>query len=96
MIHEGLTSTPIPVTPLCTAEQEKMAEDLENSPMATPAGRRVSVASPRAREFMQELDNKDFGVKDIAMFSGIALLINNITGPGVPGLPNVTLIFTPS
>jgi len=38
---------------------------------------------------MEELDNKSFGVKDIAFFSGVVLLINNITGPGVPGLPNM-------
>eukprot|EP00039_Didymoeca_costata_P013080 m.193963 g.193963 ORF g.193963 m.193963 type:complete len:557 (+) comp15670_c0_seq5:103-1773(+) len=31
----------------------------------------------------------DFGGKTIGMFAGVALLINNITGPGVPGLPNM-------
>ena len=30
-----------------------------------------------------------FGSKTIGTFAGIALLINNITGPGVPGLPNM-------
>eukprot|EP00038_Savillea_parva_P026770 m.56106 g.56106 ORF g.56106 m.56106 type:complete len:587 (-) comp7652_c0_seq2:173-1933(-) len=31
----------------------------------------------------------DFGGKTIGMFAGVALLINNITGPGVPGIPNI-------
>ena len=31
----------------------------------------------------------DFGGKTIGMFAGVALLINNITGPGVPGIPNM-------
>ena len=30
-----------------------------------------------------------FGGKNIGYFAGIALLINNITGPGVPQLPNM-------
>lgn len=30
-----------------------------------------------------------FGGKTIGTFAGFALLINNITGPGVPGLPNM-------
>jgi amino acid permease len=30
-----------------------------------------------------------FGSKTIGFFAGVALLINNITGPGVPGLPNM-------
>ena len=35
-----------------------------------------------------EFDNW-FGGKTIGYFAGIALLINNITGPGVPQLPNM-------
>ena len=34
-------------------------------------------------------DKSSFGKKTIGMFAGVALLINNITGPGVPGLPNL-------
>jgi len=45
--------------------------------------------TPRARDFLNNLNSNAFGGKDIAYFSGIVLLINNITGPGVPGLPNM-------
>jgi len=31
----------------------------------------------------------EFGGKDIGFFAGVALLINNITGPGVPQLPSM-------
>ena len=44
--------------------------------------------TPRAGNFLDNLEH-NFGAKDIAYFSGIALLINNITGPGVPQLPNM-------
>jgi len=46
------------------------------------------VTSPNAQDYLSSLQH-DFGQKDIAMFSGVVLLINNITGPGVPGLPNM-------
>ena len=44
----------------------------------------------RGRSFMadNEQHNSGFGGKNIGYFAGIALLINNITGPGVPQLPN--------
>ena len=54
--------------------------------------RRLSVdptPDAAAEEFKEELNNANFGQKDIAMFSGVVLLINNITGPGIPGLPNM-------
>ena len=40
----------------------------------------------RGRSFMadNEQHNSGFGGKNIGYFAGIALLINNITGPGVP------------
>lgn len=49
------------------------------------------VDTPRAHNFMEKLgaNNADFGARTITMASGIILLINNITGPGVPGLPNM-------
>eukprot|EP00040_Diaphanoeca_grandis_P030813 m.182974 g.182974 ORF g.182974 m.182974 type:complete len:581 (+) comp32140_c0_seq2:152-1894(+) len=34
-------------------------------------------------------DTKSFGKKSIGTFAGVALLVNNITGPGVPQLPNL-------
>merc|ERR1711871_713808 len=71
----------------CRASPDLHSMDIDSDSMPANA-RRGSCTSPRAKEFMAELDNKDFGVKDIAMFSGVVLLINNITGPGVPGLPN--------
>jgi hypothetical protein len=37
----------------------------------------------------------DFGGKTIGMFAGVALLINNITGPGVPGIPNMSVTLQP-
>ena len=45
----------------------------------------------RGRSFMEEKEDatKGFGGKNISYFAGIALLINNITGPGVPQLPNM-------
>ena len=45
--------------------------------------------TPRAQDFFFKLEHGNFGGKDIAMFSGVVLLINNITGPGIPGLPNM-------
>jgi hypothetical protein len=45
----------------------------------------------RGKSFMAEKASAtaDFGGKNISYFAGIALLINNITGPGVPQLPNI-------
>ena len=45
----------------------------------------------RGKSFMADREErtKDFGGKNIGYFAGIALLINNITGPGVPQLPNM-------
>ena len=45
----------------------------------------------RGKSFMQEKESTtaDFGGKNISYFAGVALLINNITGPGVPQLPNL-------
>ena len=55
-----------------------------------------SEALRRGKSFMQEVSAKSdpefdnwFGGKTIGYFAGIALLINNITGPGVPQLPNM-------
>jgi len=42
----------------------------------------------KAPSFIGDLSH-NFGGKDIGYFAGIALLINNITGPGIPGLPNL-------
>jgi len=38
---------------------------------------------------MGDHDQAFGGKKTIGMFAGVVLLINNITGPGVPGLPNM-------
>lgn len=45
----------------------------------------------RGKSFMVEKAEatQGFGGKNISYFAGIALLINNITGPGVPQLPNM-------
>jgi len=44
----------------------------------------------RVSSFVSGLQHDDwFGGKTIGMFGGVALLINNITGPGVPSLPNM-------
>ena len=45
----------------------------------------------RGKSFMAEKASAtaDFGGKNISYFAGVALLINNITGPGVPQLPNI-------
>ena len=45
----------------------------------------------RGKSFMVEKEDatKGCGGKYISYFAGIALLINNITGPGVPQLPNM-------
>lgn len=55
----------------------------QNEPM-------MGVFSPRSEtEFLENAQSASsgFGLKEITMFSGIVLLINNITGPGVPQLP---------
>eukprot|EP00049_Salpingoeca_infusionum_P013279 m.247901 g.247901 ORF g.247901 m.247901 type:complete len:614 (-) comp15402_c1_seq1:776-2617(-) len=39
--------------------------------------------------FMGTLVHDGLGGKTIGFFAGVALLINNITGPGVPSLPNM-------
>jgi len=46
------------------------------------------VQKERSNSFIGDLAH-DFGGKDIGYLAGIALLINNITGPGIPGLPNL-------
>jgi len=45
---------------------------------------------PGDGNIMRKLDHSEgFGEKGISMAAGIILLINNITGPGVPGLANL-------
>eukprot|EP00056_Hartaetosiga_gracilis_P022065 m.28030 g.28030 ORF g.28030 m.28030 type:complete len:612 (-) comp9419_c0_seq1:127-1962(-) len=42
------------------------------------------------KKFMSHLKHDEwFGKKTIGFFAGVALLINNITGPGVPSIPNM-------
>ena len=52
----------------------------------------LSPRSPNAGDenIIRKLDHgDDFGEKGITMIAGVMLLINNITGPGVPSLPNL-------
>lgn len=63
--------------------------DPDGAPAGSPA---LGVFSPRSEEtFVTDAQqaSSQFGLKEISMFSGVVLLINNITGPGVPQLPNM-------
>lgn len=74
-------------------------EDTEVNPVSGAAwfagdspvdGDGLGVLSPRSEEkFVGDVEaaSSQFGLKEITMFSGVVLLINNITGPGIPQLP---------
>lgn len=50
----------------------------------------VTTDSSNDPKFLGHLHHDNwFGKKTIGLFAGVALLVNNITGPGVPSLPNM-------
>lgn len=62
------------------------------NPVEDPSSPGLGVFSPRSEQTFLEgagAISQQFGAKEITMFSGVVLLVNNITGPGVPGLPNM-------
>ena len=65
-------------------------QGMERSAPDKPAGARPG-ATPNAggSTFLSDLQNSGFGGKDITFWAGVMLMVNNITGPGIPQLPNL-------
>jgi len=64
-----------------------MKRDVEDGPLS-PISKFEPVETPKAADFLNKLEHS-FGAKEIGLWAGIILMVNNITGPGVPGLPNM-------
>lgn len=66
-----------------------MSEDLEKKPLLDPLSGSINGEDAVSEEILSEKKNKDilhaqgFGKKTIGFFPGVALLVNNITGPGL-------------